>query len=39
MAGDREAAERAGVTAATFRKRLERALSRARALWRDAYGA
>lgn len=39
MAGDREAAERAGVTAATFRKRLERAVSRARALWRDAYGA
>ncbi len=39
MAGDRDAAERAGVTPATFRKRLERALSRARALWRDAYGA
>ena len=38
ISGDPEAPARAGLAPATFRKRLERALLRARALWR-AHGA
>jgi DNA-directed RNA polymerase specialized sigma24 family protein len=36
--GDRGAAARAGLAPATFRKRLQRALERARLLWRTRHG-
>jgi len=35
---DRGAAERFGLTPATFRKRVQRALERARLLWRTRHG-